>query len=467
MKRFFILSFLAIMFSYVESNVYGRNRVIITSKLDLETTLAQENTQFKINEYIDLGGKTIIVGQGSQMAFKGGLLRNGTIILGRNCVVSNGRFQDVTITIESGVVLKNCLFENPNINTCISTNNLTSKTNINIDGCEFVNVGNNLTTSSSVHCIYLNSSSCVLVKDCKFNNIGNLFSQKVSGISVNTSNQKEGKELILREIKVTSNTFNNMISRSNISGDSHNTGEYHFIILSSSEDVLVKNNTIKNETESIGYGKEAIYLKCTDAIVKKNTIEGSFSGEAVICVKNYTKENVSVSPNADIINNKILGTFFAAIYHTGNGIIMGNTIVNSQAYAISCENNRSEDGHTFVIEKNTIRVGTIVPEVSTGTARAPITLLSYENKPVKVIMKKNTIQSDSQIETIRCRFAYDIDLELNDNSINTNGKVVSFANLSGYEKSFKLKTHGDAKLKDVLIQQPKSSRFITFDVTNE
>ena len=455
------------MIFLAEPNVYGRSRVTINGSTCIETILSQENTQFTINEDIDLGGKSVTVGPGSQLVFKNSILRNGTLILGRNCGISNGRFQDVSITIESGVVLKKCSFENPNKNTCISTNNLTPKTNITIDGCDFVNVGNNLTTTSSVHCIYINSSSSVAVNNCTFSNIGNLFTQKVSGISVNTSNQKEGKELILRDIKVTNNTFCNMISRSNISGDSHNTGEYHFIILSSSDDVLVRSNMIKNDKESIGYGKEAIYLKCTDAVVEKNTIEGFFSGEAVICVKNYTKENVSASPHVDVIHNKIRGTFFAAIYHTGNGNIIRNTIVNTQAYAISCENNRSEDGHIFVIEKNNIKVGTIVPEVSTGTARAPITLLSYENKPVKAVIKKNTIQSDSQIETIRCRFAYDIDLELNNNNINSNGKVVSFTNLSGYEKSFKLKTRKVSNLKGELIKQPQSSRFSVFDVTNE
>ena len=93
----------------------------------------------------------------------------------------------------------------------------------------------------------------------------------------------------------------------------------------------------------------------------------------------------------DIVNNKIHGTYFAAIYHTGSGKIKVNTISNTQAYTISCKNNNTEEGNTFIYRKNIIEDGALIPEISTGPARAPITFLSYENKPIKAIIKNNTI----------------------------------------------------------------------------
>lgn len=443
----------------------GGSRVVVRQDMDLVKVFGANNTKFIIKSEIDLCGQKIVLGEGSTLAFKKGQLKNGEVVLGSNRTIKNGSFVEVTLTIGSNTTIKKCTFENRNRNICIAANSLDAKRNITIDRCRFNNCGNDIQDKGSIHCIYLNSVSYLTIKNCQFNNIGNLYTDKVSGISVNTINQEKGNGLTLENVSITNTKFNGLLSKDNNSNK--HSGEYHFIIVSSTEGVSIKGNTLYNANASLGYGKEPIYLKCNNAVVEKNSIEGNYGGEAVICIKNYTKENTSSTPNVDVLDNTIRGTFFSAVYHTGSGTIKGNAIINTRAYALSCENNISENGHTIVIENNKIELGTEVPELSTGTSRAAITLLSYEDKPIRTVVKDNSIQTQSSIEVIRCRFAYDVDLELDNNVINSDGKVISFANLSGYEKSFKLRTRKGKQLKETAIQQPKSSSFKVFDVTTE
>jgi hypothetical protein len=437
--------------------------VVVKQNDRYEVLFAHEKTNLIIKDSIDLDGKTIKVGDNCKLIFRNGSISNGAIVLGKGCTVNKGVFENVSFSISSNTSFKKCSFDNKNTNICIQTQGKDAVQNIVIKQCNFYNVGNSLRASTSVHCIYLNSVSDVTVKECSFVNIGNLYTQKVSGISINTSNQTTPTELTLVNINVEDNLFSGIISKDNIAT---REGEYHFIIVSSSENVLIKDNICDNHYESVGFGKEPIYLKCTNSSVENNRIEGVYGGEAIICVKNYTRGNISTTPFVDIIDNDIKGTYFEAIYHTGSGTICGNTIVNTQAYGLSCENNRSVEGHSFVIENNTISLGEIIPSISTGSARAPLTLLSYEGKPIKAIIKNNTIKSKADIETIRCRFAYDTVIELKGNDIEVNRRLLSFGNLDGKERKFIIRTNKNNLTKQTAIEQPPKSSFVTFSASD-
>lgn len=442
---------------------YGLSRVVVKQNDKLEVLLARENTNYIIKDNIDLGGKTIKVGDGCKFTFRKGSLSNGAIVMGKGCTIDKGVFENVSFSISSNTCFRKCRFNNAHTNICIQSQVKEKAQNIVIKDCMFYNVGNSLILSNSVHCIYLNSVSDVTVEKCSFVNIGNLHTQKVSGISINTSNQKTISEMPLANIIVADNSFSGIYSKDNIIT---REGEYHFIIVSSSENVLIKDNVCDNAYESVGFGKEPIYLKCTNSTVERNKIEGLYGGEAVICVKNYIRNNISSTPVVDIKNNDIKGSFFEAIYHTGSGTISGNNISNTLAYGLSCENHRSEEGHMFVIENNTISLGGTIPFICTGSARAPITLLSYERKPIKAIIKNNTIKSGADIETIRCRFAYDTEIELCENDIEVKRRLLSFGNLDGKEQKFIIRTHKNKLSKKSGIEQPHKSSFVTFSASD-
>ena len=60
---------------------------------------AGKETKFVIKENIDLGGKTVKIGEGCMLVFKGGSLANGKVVGNRTKVVND-------------VQLNNCIFRN-------------------------------------------------------------------------------------------------------------------------------------------------------------------------------------------------------------------------------------------------------------------------------------------------------------------------------------------------------------------
>lgn len=60
--------------------VYGCSKVVVKQGMDFQKAFAAKNTKYIIRQDIDLGGRTIKIGDGSVLVFQGGSLANGTLV---------------------------------------------------------------------------------------------------------------------------------------------------------------------------------------------------------------------------------------------------------------------------------------------------------------------------------------------------------------------------------------------------
>lgn len=80
MKRLLtILMFLVVTVTLTKREAYAYRKVVVRQDMDLVKVLAGKDTKFLIKEDIDLGGKTVKMGEGCMLVFKGGSLANGKI----------------------------------------------------------------------------------------------------------------------------------------------------------------------------------------------------------------------------------------------------------------------------------------------------------------------------------------------------------------------------------------------------
>ena len=78
-KRYFLFIITIFATSFF-TELYACSKVVVCQNMDLVKVFASENTQYIIRETIDLEGRTVNVGKGSILVFKGGTLSNGTVV---------------------------------------------------------------------------------------------------------------------------------------------------------------------------------------------------------------------------------------------------------------------------------------------------------------------------------------------------------------------------------------------------
>ena len=59
---------------------YGCSKVVVKQGMDFQKVFAAKNAKYVIKQDINLGGKTVRIGEGSTLAFQGGSLANGTLV---------------------------------------------------------------------------------------------------------------------------------------------------------------------------------------------------------------------------------------------------------------------------------------------------------------------------------------------------------------------------------------------------
>ena len=80
MRKFItLLSFAVVTAMLTATEAFGCSKVILRQGMDFSKVLAKENTKYVVKNSIDLGGRTIQIGTGSALMFKGGSLTNGTL----------------------------------------------------------------------------------------------------------------------------------------------------------------------------------------------------------------------------------------------------------------------------------------------------------------------------------------------------------------------------------------------------
>ena len=62
------------------SKAFGCSKVVVKQGMDYQKVFAAKNTKYVIKQDINLGGKTVKIGEGSTLVFQGGSLANGTIV---------------------------------------------------------------------------------------------------------------------------------------------------------------------------------------------------------------------------------------------------------------------------------------------------------------------------------------------------------------------------------------------------
>lgn len=81
MKKFTYILFLCVVaISLMTQEAYAYHKVTVRQDTDLVKVFAGKDTKFVIKEDIDLGGKTVKMGEGCMLAFKGGSLANGKVV---------------------------------------------------------------------------------------------------------------------------------------------------------------------------------------------------------------------------------------------------------------------------------------------------------------------------------------------------------------------------------------------------
>lgn len=80
MKRLLtILIFCIAAIALTTGEAYACRKVMVQQGMDLVKVFAGKDTKYVIKQDINLGGKTVKIGEGSTLMFKGGSLRNGTL----------------------------------------------------------------------------------------------------------------------------------------------------------------------------------------------------------------------------------------------------------------------------------------------------------------------------------------------------------------------------------------------------
>lgn len=87
-----LLFLIAINMALATYCAYDHTIVIDKRTDNLEWTFAMKNTKYVIIDNIDLAGKTVIIGDGSVLVFKGGSLANGTVV-GNNTIVKARNYE--------------------------------------------------------------------------------------------------------------------------------------------------------------------------------------------------------------------------------------------------------------------------------------------------------------------------------------------------------------------------------------
>ena len=74
------------------ANAFARAKVTVHQNSNLQKLFSGENTKYYIKENIDLGGRTINLGKGSTLVFRGGCLSNGTVV-GNGTRIDAGNYE--------------------------------------------------------------------------------------------------------------------------------------------------------------------------------------------------------------------------------------------------------------------------------------------------------------------------------------------------------------------------------------
>ena len=68
------------LMTVLASKAYGCSKVVVKQGMDYEKVFSAKNTKYVIKQDINLGGKTVKIGDGGTLVFQGGSLANGTLV---------------------------------------------------------------------------------------------------------------------------------------------------------------------------------------------------------------------------------------------------------------------------------------------------------------------------------------------------------------------------------------------------
>lgn len=76
----YIFLFVIFIMTVLVPEAYGCSKVIVRQGMDYQKVFSAKNTKYVIKQDINLGGKTVKIGEGSTLVFQGGSLANGTLV---------------------------------------------------------------------------------------------------------------------------------------------------------------------------------------------------------------------------------------------------------------------------------------------------------------------------------------------------------------------------------------------------
>lgn len=83
---------IALAMFLLASSTYGSNKVVVKEGMNYQKVFAGKNTEYVIEQDIDLRGKIVKIGKGSTLVFRGGSLANGTVY-GNKTIVEAANYE--------------------------------------------------------------------------------------------------------------------------------------------------------------------------------------------------------------------------------------------------------------------------------------------------------------------------------------------------------------------------------------
>lgn len=284
-----------------------------------------------VTKVIDLHFKSVLVPKGVSIVFHPNAgVKNGTLVTEGALSIKGGIIEDVSIIANGALKMKMCHIAGPNINVAVYRPPLQNKyEKIRIIDCVFENIGEKVgLQQNSIAAVYLQDVDDVLIKNCKFIEIGNKETTNTSAIFIGTAatEARYCKRKPNGYIKITGSTFNNVKTSPSFR---YNTGEEHFIVALACKNVIITHNFFCNNSNPFSYDNEYIYTKSGVVFISNNVIRGECGGEGFICCKPYRFADEVFMTQADIINNDINVAGYTICTHYGVGRIYNNKLFNS------------------------------------------------------------------------------------------------------------------------------------------
>lgn len=82
---------------------YGCSKVVVKQGMDYQTVFSAKNTKYVIKQDINLGGKTVKIGEGSTLVFQGGSFVNGKIICNKTALKGKPIIEDISGSVTNQI----------------------------------------------------------------------------------------------------------------------------------------------------------------------------------------------------------------------------------------------------------------------------------------------------------------------------------------------------------------------------